>query len=92
MRRGQSYQGFAITSMVLGILALPTFCFGIVFGIIAIIFAAVANNGMKNSRNFEGKGMATAGMVMGILGTVGWTLIYVIIFMSLAPVAGRRHF
>ena len=79
--RGQSYQGFAITSMVLGILALPTACFGIVFGIVAIVFAAIAKSGMTKSNNYEGKGMATAGMFMGILGAVGWTVLYLIIFL-----------
>ena len=88
LQRGQSYQGFAITSMVLGIIALFTGCFGIVFGIVAIIFSSVAGNGMKKSRNFEGKGMATAGMVMGLLGAIGWTIIYAIIFTF---VIGTHH-
>jgi predicted RNA-binding Zn-ribbon protein involved in translation (DUF1610 family) len=88
-QHGQSYHGFAVTSLVLGILALPTACFGIVFGIVAIIFSAIASNGMKKSRNFEGKGMATAGMVMGIIGAVGWTIIYVLIFMFVLPMSHR---
>ncbi len=90
---GQSYQGFAITSMVLGILALFTACFGIVFGIVAVIFAVVANNGMNKSKNYEGKGMATAGMVTGILGAVGWTIIYLCIFMfAFGGGVPRHHF
>ena len=47
---GQSYKGFAITSMVLGILSL--FCCGPVFGIAAIIFSVVASNGMKTSKTW----------------------------------------
>ncbi len=91
MHRGQSYQGFAVTSMVLGIVALFTACFGIVFGIVAIIFALIATNRMKTSKNYDGKGMATAGLVMGILGSVGWTLFYAILFMVLARGAPVRH-
>jgi predicted RNA-binding Zn-ribbon protein involved in translation (DUF1610 family) len=68
LQRGQSYQGFAITSMVLGILSL--FCCGPILGITAIIFSVVATNGMKTSKNFDGKGMATAGLVLGIIGVV----------------------
>jgi uncharacterized paraquat-inducible protein A len=88
---GQSYHGFAVTSMVLGILALPTACFGIVLGIVAIVFAAIANNGMAKSRNYEGKGMATAGMIMGILAAVGWTIIYVIIIIVAVNTANVAH-
>ena len=89
--RGKSYQGFAITSMVLGILSIFTACIGIVLGITGVIFGVVAGNGMKQSKNFEGKGMATAGIVMGLLGSIGWTLIYVCIFMAVAA-RGPGHF
>ena len=90
MQRGQSYQGFAVTSMILGIVAPVTGRFGIVIGIVAIIFSSVAKNGMTKSRNLEGKGMATAGMVMGILAAVGWTIIYAIIFIFVFANGGRN--
>jgi hypothetical protein len=94
MHRGQSYQGFAITSLVLGIVSLFTSCFGIAFGIVAIIFAVVAKNGMTKSKNFEGKGMATAGVVTGIIGAVFWTIMTIIYFVFLATLvnAPRHHF
>ncbi len=94
MQRGQSYQGFAITSMVLGILGLVTCYCGPVFGIPAIIFAVVASNGMKKSKNFEGKGMGTAGLILGTIGVVIWPLIdiAVIIFTVSAGRGGPRHF
>jgi predicted RNA-binding Zn-ribbon protein involved in translation (DUF1610 family) len=85
---GQSYNGFAITSMILGIVSLFTLCFGIVFGIVAIIFSVIASQGMNRTRNFEGKGMATAGMVMGLLSSVGYTLLYIFILAN-APRGGR---
>jgi len=62
--RGQSYTGYAVTSMVLGIVGIFTFCAGILFGILAVIFGAVALNGMGRSRNNEGRGMAIAGLVL----------------------------
>jgi len=89
MQRGQSSRGFAITSMVLGILAIFTACFGIVFGMVAIVFAAIANNGMNRTKNYDGKGMATAGLILGLLAAIGWTLFYVVLFASLN---GHRHF
>ena len=89
-----SYQGFAITSMILGILALISCYCGPIFGIAAIIFAVVANNGMKTSGNLNGKGMATAGLVMGIIGTVLgiiWAILAAI-GMSTAQHGGPRPF
>jgi predicted RNA-binding Zn-ribbon protein involved in translation (DUF1610 family) len=77
---GKSFEGFAVTSMILGILSLFTACFGIVFGIVAIVFASIANNGMNKSHNHAGKGMATAGLITGLLGSIGWTLVYVVVF------------
>ena len=55
-------QGLAIASLVLGILSF--FCFGIISGVLAIIFATMA----KSSGNKSG--MATAGMVCGVIGLV----------------------
>ena len=92
MQRGQSQQGLAITSMVLGILSLCG-CFGPVSGIAAVIIGVVAGNGMKRSKNFEGKGMATAGVVMGIIGAILWTIImilYVVLIVT-AVNAQQQH-
>jgi len=89
--RGQSYNGFAITSMVLGIVGIVTFCFGIVLGILAVIFGAVALNGMAKSRNPEGKGMAVTGLVLGIIEAAGWALWYLFFFLAVAGAAGP-HF
>lgn len=66
MKPSQPYHGYAIASLVLGILSF--FCFGIIAGGLAIVFAAIAkSNGNKS-------GMATAGLVCGIIGVV-FTLI-----------------
>lgn len=56
-------EGFSIASMVLGIISLVFFCLwfiSIPCGILAIIFGAKSLNGPK-------KGMATAGLVTGIV-------------------------
>lgn len=59
--------GFAIASMVIGILSLVLCCcseyIGLVLGILAIIFAVIAK---KQSPS----GMATAGLVCGIIALV----------------------
>lgn len=58
--QGEPGKGFAITSLVTGIVSF--FCFGIILGILAIVFGGVAK-----SKGYQG-GMATAGMILGIVG------------------------
>jgi len=69
-RSGQSYKGLAVASMVLGILSLVSLCFGVPVGIVAVVLSVVAKNGMRKSENYDGKEMATVGMVTGIIGIV----------------------
>ena len=74
--------GMAIASLVMGILSLASIVFsvfawiGLIFGIMAIIFGVVANKAGKD-------GKATAGLVMGIVGTA----ICAIVFISCAVCA-----
>jgi hypothetical protein len=58
----------AVSSLVLGIIGM-VFC-GIVFGTIAIVQANNAKRAIKGDPIFGGGGMATAGLVLGILGIV----------------------
>jgi len=68
----------AVVSLVLGILSLvATFCWlGLPLGIPAIVFGALAHRDIRRSDGMAGgRGMATAGMVLGSLGSlvfVGW--------------------
>ena len=61
--------GLAVTSLVLGIISLVSFCVGFLAGIPAIIFGVL---GRKKAAelNGEGSGQATGGLIMGIIGTV----------------------
>lgn len=65
-------KGFAIASMILGILSF--LCFPFITGLLGIIFGGVAK-----SKGYRG-GMATAGIVCGIIG-VALQLIFVV-FLS----------
>ena len=59
-------KGFNITSLILGIVSLITFCawyISIPAVIIAIVLSIIA-------RKDEGRGMGVAGMVMGIIGLI----------------------
>jgi hypothetical protein len=60
----------ALPSMVCGIVGVAT-CWlaisGLILGIIAIVFSVKANRRIKENSQLEGKGMAIAGLVCGIV-------------------------
>lgn len=62
--------GMGTAALILGIVSL--FCFGFVTGVLAVIFGAIgiqkANNGQATNKT-----MAMWGLVLGIVGLVGWT-------------------
>lgn len=69
------YKGKAIAAMVLGIISCVICWFGLVLSIIALVCAIVglilavgARKGMKNDGITEGAGLATAGLVLSIIG------------------------
>jgi hypothetical protein len=64
--------GFGVAALVLGILSLPaavTVIFGILLGVLAIIFGALGRGRAKKGEATNG-GMATAGLALGIAGVV----------------------
>ena len=71
---GSSSQGMAIAGFVLSLLIAP----------LGLIFSLVALSGMKSSGNPEGKGLATAGMVLGIV----FSSIYCLYFVGMASCFG----
>lgn len=73
-------KGFNITSLVLGIISVLCFCWwyvAIPSGIIAIIFSVA---GKKDA----GRGMGTAGLVLGIIGLVLCVAIYLLAILGIA--------
>jgi len=78
--RPAARNGLAITSLVLGILALLT-CWltfpGIILGILAVIFGGVAIARASKDR-VSNKGMAIAGLITGVLGLVIGTVLLVV--------------
>jgi len=71
--------GFAIASLVIGIVSVLTL--SLLFGILAIVFAGVS---MRRIRKFDGlykgEGLATAGLVCGIVAVVLGILILALLF------------
>ncbi|GAB4027168.1 hypothetical protein GCM10028773_57800 [Spirosoma koreense] len=60
--------GLAIAALVCGILSF--FLLGIVLGPLAIIFGGVALSKIRKEPGLKGRGMAVAGLVLGIVATV----------------------
>jgi hypothetical protein len=85
--------GFAIASMVLGIVSIPLLCccyIGAVPAIIAIIFGFIARNKIKEAFGSQkGEGMALAGIITGF-STLG--LIILLLVFSLSGVFSTNSF
>lgn len=70
--------GLAIAGFVIGIVGL--FVLGILLGILAIVFSAIALNRIKKEPKARmGRGLAIAGLVLGIVGVLGWLILLAII-------------
>jgi hypothetical protein len=72
----KSTNGLAVASMVLGIVWIYW-----IGSILAVIFGAVALKQMK-ARGQSGRGMATAGLILGIVGLITLLIVIVIIVAS----------
>ncbi len=72
-------QGLAIGSMVCGILALVICCVWFlspVLGLVAIVLGVIAHSKIKSDpARYRGKGMATTGIVTGLLGMIAGLVI-----------------
>ena len=63
--------------MITGIISL--FCCGVVLGPVAIVLSNQAKNEIAYSRGMQtGEGMAKAGLILGIVGIVGWVLLIIV--------------
>lgn len=71
-------KGYAIASLVCGIVSF--FCFGIVLGVLAIVFGNIAKKQGNNGS------MAKAGFILGIIATV-LSLISLVVCTPLAYIA-----
>ncbi|OMF41129.1 hypothetical protein BK136_21315 [Paenibacillus amylolyticus] len=70
----------SIVSLVLGILSVTIPYVGILIGIAAIIFASLAFKEIR-VRMEQGKGLAIAGLVCGIIGTAIYVLLILLVLL-----------
>lgn len=81
--------GYAIASLVCGILSLPgVMCGGFILGIIGITLSLVARARIRNDpRRWEGEGLAVAGLVTSIVG-VAVGVLAMLVFGGMLLAAG----
>lgn len=70
----------SIVSLVLGILSVTIPYVGILIGIVAIIFASLAFKEIR-VRMEQGRGLAIAGLVCGIIGTAMYVLLILLVLL-----------
>jgi Domain of unknown function (DUF4190) len=88
--RPTTTNGFAVAALVLGIVAAIFFwtvVLGIALGILAIIFGAIAMS--RTNTGAPNKGLATAGIVLGIVSVVG-SIAFVVLLASAAHNADEQ--
>ena len=62
----------AKSAMICGIIGL--FCFGLIIGIIALVMGIQSRAKLVKANVQEGQGQALAGIILGIIGLVGWAV------------------
>jgi Domain of unknown function (DUF4190) len=71
----------SIAAMVCGIVGI--FFFGIILGILAIVFGCIAKNKINNEpHKYKGMCQANTGVVMGIIDVALWGILFMIIILS----------
>ncbi|WP_020619961.1 DUF4190 domain-containing protein [Paenibacillus daejeonensis] len=78
----------AIVALVLGILSIVIPYIGLLFGIVAIVFASMSFKEIR-LRQEQGRGMAVAGMVCGIIGTAIYGIILLIVVIAIIAFSGN---
>ncbi|CAM4239877.1 DUF4190 domain-containing protein [Paenibacillus typhae] len=81
--------GKSIASLVLGILSIVTPYIGLLFGIVAIILSALSLKEIRN-RYEGGRGLAIAGLVCGIVGTIIYALLILLFVVIILFAAGAE--
>ena len=72
---GKRTSGMSIAALILGILGIISFW---PLSILAIIFGAIGISQINKDPSLKGKGMAMAGLVMGIVAIAVWILVAVV--------------
>jgi uncharacterized protein DUF4190 len=78
--KSASAKNQAILAFVLSLLAVTIF--GAITGIPAAILSGFARKKMNETKNFEGKDLATAALVIGVIGSIAGSVVGWIVLLS----------
>ncbi|UFT98537.1 DUF4190 domain-containing protein [Radiobacillus kanasensis] len=78
----------AIAALVLGITSIVIPYIGLILGIIGIVFSNKANAEV-DKLNHSGKGLAVAGLVTSVVGTVLWAFVLILVIIGFSLVGGH---
>ncbi|MFC4601034.1 DUF4190 domain-containing protein [Cohnella hongkongensis] len=78
--------GKSIAALVLGILAVSVPYIGFLIGIVAIVFASLALKEIRQTHE-QGRGMAIAGLVCGIVGTAIYAFLLLLFLLAFVTFA-----
>jgi len=73
--------GMAVTSFVLSLVGI--LFLGAVLGVLAVIFGALALNAIAKDPQLKGKGLAIAGLVIGIVEAAVWVIALALLWGSI---------
>lgn len=83
--------GLAVASMILSIVGLFLFYFGFIADLIGLILGAVALKQIDITRGLQGRGMALAGLIIGVIGvalSIFWAFFFIAAFREAFRGAG----
>lgn len=83
-RNQPGYEGLAIASMVLGIVSIVIWYFGLVTGIVGLVLGLKALPYCQPQGSKRGRGMAKAGIICSIVALSIWGLVIVIALIAAA--------
>lgn len=83
--------GKSVAALVLGILSIVIPYIGLLFGIVAIILSAISLKEIR-TRYEQGKGMAIAGLVCGIVGTLIYAVLILLFIIFIFAATGFSNY
>ncbi len=87
--RTESYHGYAVASLVLGIAGLVVPFLGLICALLAVVFGPVALRGNRRIGSRDGNGMARSGLIMGIISLSLYAIWFILAGIEAASMAHR---
>lgn len=78
--KDQQTNGMAVAGFTMSLVGL--FIFGFILGVLAVIFSSIGlSRTINDPEAWGGKGLATAGLIIGIIDIIGWLILIAILLL-----------